>query len=134
MRKQSHFRFNKQERSGIFFLLLIVVLLQCVYYLVKANPATLEHRFALNVVEQSKLDSLKIQQFEASQRIFPFNPNYISDYKAYTLGLSSTEWDRLSAFRKEGNFVNSAEEFQAVTQVSDSLLHQMAPYFNLYGF
>lgn len=129
MRKQSHFRFNKQERSGIFFLLLIVVLLQCVYYLVKANPAPLEHRFVLNAVEQSKLDSLKTQQFEASQRIFPFNPNYISDYKAYTLGLSSSEWDRLSAFRKEGNFVNSAEEFQVVTQVSDSLLHQMAPYF-----
>lgn len=129
MRKQSHFRFNKQERSGIFFLLLIVVLLQCVYYLVKANPAPLKNNFVLNAVDQSKLDSLKIQQFEASQRIFPFNPNYISDYKAYTLGLSSTEWDRLSAFRKEGNFVNSAEEFQLVTQVSDSLLHQMAPYF-----
>ena len=129
MRKQSHFRFNKQERSGIFFLLLIVILLQFGYFLVKANPAPLENNFVLNTSEQSKLDSLKNQQFAASQKIFPFNPNYITDYKGYTLGLSPSELDRLSAFRSEGNFVNTAKEFQAVTQVSDSLLHQIAPYF-----
>lgn len=109
--------------------MLIVILLQFGYFLVKANPAPLENNFVLNTSEQSKLDSLKNQQFEASQKIFPFNPNYITDYKGYTLGLSPSELDRLSAFRSEGNFVNTAKEFQAVTQVSDSLLHQIAPYF-----
>ena len=39
------------------------------------------------------------------------------------------EIDRLLAFRKRNKYVNSAEEFQKVTKVSDSLLKTMAPYF-----
>jgi len=129
MRKQSHFRFNKQERSGIFFLLLIVIVLQCGYYYVKANPSQSETVFALNTKEQTKIDSLKNHQPEASVKIYPFNPNYLTDYKGYTLGLSTSQLDRLFAFRKKGKFVNSANEFQAVTKVSDSLLNEISPYF-----
>ena len=129
MRKQSPFRFNKQERSGIFFLLLITTVLQGGYYYVKANPSQRESNFALDTEEQSKMDSLKNHQLEASVKIFPFNPNYITDYKGYTLGLSTSQLDRLFAFREEGKFVNSAKEFQTVTQVSDSLLNQISPYF-----
>jgi len=129
MRKQSHFRFNKQERSGIFFLLLIVIVLQGGYYYVKANPSPRQTNFTLNAQEQSRIDSLKSHQTEASVKIYPFNPNYLTDYKGYTLGLSTSQLDRLFAFRKKGKFVNSANEFQAVTKVSDSLLNEISPYF-----
>ena len=129
MKKQSHFRFNKQERSGIFFLLLIVVVLQCGYYYVKANPTNLKSDFALNAVEQTKIDSLKKERFDKSQKIYPFNPNYLADYKGYALGLSPSELDRLFAFRDKGKFVNSDKEFQIVTQISDSLLSKISPYF-----
>lgn len=61
--------------------------------------------------------------------IYPFNPNFITDYKGYTLGMSVTELDRLFAFRKTGKFVNSAKEFKQVTQISDSLLKSIAPSF-----
>lgn len=95
----------------------------------KANPSQRESNFTLDTGEQSKVDSLKNHQFEASIKIFPFNPNYITDYKGYTLGLSTLELDRLFAFREDGKFVNSAKEFQTVTQVSDSLLNVLSPYF-----
>lgn len=95
----------------------------------KANPSQRESNFTLDIGEQSKVDSLKNHQFEASIKIFPFNPNYITDYKGYTLGLSTLELDRLFAFREDGKFVNSAKEFQTVTQVSDSLLNVLSPYF-----
>src|SRR5690606_501460 len=55
--------------------------------------------------------------------------NYLTDHKGYALGLSTKELDRLFSFRKEGKFVNSAETFQEVTQVSDSLLDIISPYF-----
>jgi len=129
MKRQSHFRFNKQERSGIFFLLLIVVLFQVGYYYVKANPSSLDSDFALNAQEQSRIDSLKIHQLESSKKVYPFNPNYITDYKGYSLGMSPAELDRLFSFREQGKFVNSAKEFQTVTEVSDSLLNQISPYF-----
>lgn len=43
--------------------------------------------------------------------------------------MSIAEIDRLSQFRTSGQFVNSVKEFQKVTQVSDSLLDHIAPYF-----
>jgi len=129
MRKQFHFRFNKQERSGIFFLLLIVIVLQGGYYYVKAKPSQTETSFALNTEEQDKIDSLRNHRSEASVKMYPFNPNYLTDYKGYTLGLTTDELDRLFAFREQGRFVNSANEFQAVTKVSDSLLGVLSPYF-----
>ncbi|WP_245980469.1 ComEA family DNA-binding protein [Flagellimonas lutimaris] len=45
------------------------------------------------------------------------------------MGLSISELDRLFAFRVQGRFVNSVEEFQTVTQISDSLLNEVSPYF-----
>ncbi len=82
----------------------------------------------LNTVEQAKLDSLKVSIQNDAVRIFPFNPNYITDYKGYSLGMSSEEIDRLLAYRKKNHYVNSAEEFQRVTKVSDSLLVRIKPY------
>jgi len=130
MRKQSHFRFNKQERSGIFFFLLVVLVLQLVSFWLRANPSRPKSSLALNLEEQKTMDSLIVEkQRRGATKMYPFNPNYISDHKGYILGLSIEELDRLSAFRKEGKFVNSSEEFQVVTQVSDSLLGILSPYF-----
>ena len=52
-----------------------------------------------------------------------------SDFKGYRLGMSIEEIDRLHKFREQGKFVNSIKRFQEITQVSDSLLNIIAPYF-----
>jgi DNA uptake protein ComE-like DNA-binding protein len=78
---------------------------------------------------QSQIDSMKQEKKNYVPKIFPFNPNFITDYKGYKLGMSVPEIDRLLAFRKLNKYVNSPEEFQAVTKVSDSLLLTIAPYF-----
>ncbi len=78
---------------------------------------------------QSKVDSMKTNNSKAFPKIYPFNPNFITDYKGYKLGMSVAEIDRLLAFRKENKYVNSSKEFQNVTKISDSLLHAIAPYF-----
>ncbi|WP_321539208.1 helix-hairpin-helix domain-containing protein [Flavobacterium piscinae] len=43
--------------------------------------------------------------------------------------MSVKELEKLFAFRKQNKYVNSAEEFQTVTGVSDSLLNAISPYF-----
>jgi DNA uptake protein and related DNA-binding proteins len=126
---KSHFKFNKQERSGIFFLFLVIVGLQGAFYLVKSKPFVGSSQIYVDEVAQAKLDSLKSNFQEDSYVMYPFNPNYISDEKWYALGMSVAELDRLFAFREKGQFVNTAEAFQQVTQVSDSLLNAIAPYF-----
>lgn len=129
MKGESHFKFNKQERSGIFFLLLIIFGCQGLYYYVKAQPFNGNSKLEVNTLAQSHLDSLKNSIAKDSLELFPFNPNYITDYKGYTLGMSTEEVDRLLTYRATDRFVNSAEEFQEVTQISDSLLGAIAPYF-----
>ena len=128
---KSHFRFNKQERSGIFFLLAIIVVLQLGYtcfllFPPDAGPSAL----VVDNELQQQIDSLKkITSKEAAIKKYPFNPNFITDYKGYVLGMSPGEIDRLHAFREAGKFANTAEDFQKVTGVSDSLLAVLSPYF-----
>lgn len=128
---KSHFNFNKQQRSGIFFLLTLLVLLQLGYFgLLNYSPDSSESVFKLDVENQKKFDSLVLASKNigsATERTF--NPNYISDFKGYTLGMSPVEIDRLHQFRAQDGFVNSAEEFQKVTGVSDSLLNSISPFF-----
>lgn len=128
---KSHFKFNKQERSGIFFLLLLIILLQVGYFLWKSLSAN-EQVDGLQVDSevQAQIDALKEKAIQKdSVKVFPFNPNFITDYKGYALGMSVDEIDRLHDFRKTNKYVNSPEEFQQVTQVSDSLLKTISPYF-----
>ena len=128
---KSHFKFNKQERSGIFFLLVIIFSLQLIYLLLRDEVVnTPETNFALETEVQKLLDSIGEQsKVEESPKVYPFNPNFISDYKGYTLGMTNEEIDRLQVFRSENRWVNSAKEFQKVTLISDSLLQILAPYF-----
>tara|TARA_R110002124_G_scaffold107047_7_gene259303 strand:- start:2978 stop:3856 length:879 start_codon:yes stop_codon:yes gene_type:complete len=125
-----YFWYNKSQRNGVFFLLLLIIALQIAISFVDfSNDAEYfnsKESIALNV----KIDSLKIVEVEKRKpKIYPFNPNYITDYKGAQLGMSMQEIDRLLAFRKRNKFINSANQFQKVTQVSDSLLHQISPYF-----
>jgi DNA uptake protein ComE-like DNA-binding protein len=79
---------------------------------------------------QKEIDALKLLEIENSKpKIFPFNPNYITDYKGYTLGMSSEEINRLTRYREQNKWVNSTQQFQQVTKISDSLLTVISPYF-----
>ena len=127
---KSHLKLNKQEQSGIFFLVLLIVIAFGFYFGLKWFGTIKPSNFKLDEVAQAKIDSLKAMHgLIDSVSIFPFNPNYISDYKGYTLGMSPDEINRLHNFRKLNRYVNSAEEFQGVTKVSDSLLGVISPYF-----
>ena len=128
---KSHFKFTKQERSGIFFLLLIIAALQVTFFIFQALPVEqAANSFTANREMQAKINVLKEAALaKDSIKIFPFNPNFIKDFKGYTLGMSVAEIDRLHSFRSKDNYVNSPEEFQRVTLVSDSLLRAIAPYF-----
>lgn len=78
---------------------------------------------------QSEIDEMKELKLNEAPKIYTFNPNFISDYKGYKLGMSVDEIDRLLAFRKQNKYVTSAKEFQEVTGISDSLLDKISILF-----
>ncbi|MBS3993331.1 MAG: helix-hairpin-helix domain-containing protein [Bacteroidetes bacterium] len=126
---KSHLLFNARQRSGILFLILIIVALQLSYFFVDFSSEENQIALKRELYWQQKADSIKNIKEVKKTVIYSFNPNYITDFKGYQLGMSVEEIDRLLAFRAQGKFVNSAHEFQLVTKVHDTLLHKISPYF-----
>jgi DNA uptake protein ComE-like DNA-binding protein len=125
---KSYFIFSKSHRSGIVLLLILMVLVQlCYYFISNQKPSTSEDTSWLLV--QNEIDSLKQNRATKKDTIYPFNPNFITDYKGYKLGMSVQEIDRLHQYRAQNKYVNSAAEFQKVTKVSSDLLQKISPYF-----
>jgi DNA uptake protein ComE-like DNA-binding protein len=124
------FKFSREQRTGVFILFTIIIALQLVYFFVDFSSLSKDSREKEKWLSlQSQIDSLKQEKLDYVPKIYPFNPNFITDYKGYKLGMSVPEIDRLLAFRKQNKYVNSPKEFQAVTKVSDSLLNAISPYF-----
>ena len=127
---QFYYNFTREQRSGIFVLFGIIVVLQMIYFCVDFSSTPDDNPEKQKWLSlQSKVDQGKINNNRKSTVVYLFNPNFITDYKGYKLGMSVKEIDRLVAFRKQNKFVNSVQEFQAVTQISDSLLRAIAPLF-----
>lgn len=127
---KSFFNFTKDQRKGILFLFLIIISLQLGYFFIDFNTDQKVSKKGQTWLSlQNTVDSLKLEKPETGYKIYPFNPNFITDFKGYKLGMTVEQIDRLLAFRKEGKFANSPQEFQKVTGISDSLLATMEPYF-----
>jgi DNA uptake protein ComE-like DNA-binding protein len=127
---KSYFQFTSAQRSGIGLLLFFIIFFQLLYFFVATNsvlPTSKEEQKWLSL--QTQIDSLKKEKRNFVSKVYPYNPNFITDYKGYKLGMSVKELDRLFVFRKSNKYVNSAREFQDVTQVSDSLLAILSPNF-----
>jgi competence protein ComEA len=128
---KSHFRFSKKQRNEILFLLTLVIVAQIIYFNIDFKNEAVIDMESLEVVElQRQIDSLKdIASSSRQPERRKFNPNFITDYSGFTLGMSPVEIDRLHKFRAEGKWVNSVADFKKVTLVSDSLLGEISPYF-----
>lgn len=127
---KNYFKYTKEQSKAILLLFGIIITSQLVYFFVdfdsyKVNDPEEQQWLSL----QQGIDSLKNQKDSLVYQVYPYNPNFISDYKGYKLGMSIAEIDRLHDFRKNNKYVNSAAEFQAVTKVSDSLLKTMSSSF-----
>ena len=128
---KSHFWYTKNQRNGILFLLIIIIFLQLILHFKNFDSQQLVDLSQPKITSYKKqLDSLKKKSSKKKKfKIYPFNPNYISDYKGYQLGMNVDEIDRLLAHREQRLYVNSAKEFQTITKISDSLLQKISPFF-----
>lgn len=127
---RSYFVYTKQQRLGIVLLFTLIISLQlliCFADFSPTEPPNPERNAWMSLTPM--VDSLQGGYRKYPQKIYPFNPNFITDFKGYKLGMSVAEIDRLHAYRKLNRYVNSPKEFQQITKVSDSLLNAIAPYF-----
>jgi len=127
---KSHFALSRSQQNGIFVLVLLIIGFQVFMFI---DISSEEQSDIINEDRiqdfQKQLDSLNRNTSLRRDTIYPFNPNYITDYKGYILGMNLEEIDRLLAYRKNGKWINSERDFQNVTGVSDSLLRKISPSF-----
>lgn len=116
----------ERKTVAVFFVLFFLGML--LYFRAQKKVLSPHAILELDSLLQEQIDSLKTK--ESPNTIYPFNPNFISDQRGYFLGLSPQEIDRLQAFRAKGKWINSVQEFQAVTQVDTAWLSIYAPFFS----
>lgn len=126
-------RFSKGHYFGIAILICSIGLLQLFIYWFNNQKDTtsldLTQEDKKWLLAQNEIDSIKAAAQENSNKIYPFNPNFISDYKGYKLGMSETQIDKLHHFRKQNKYVNSNAEFQKLTGVSNEWMKLYVIYF-----
>jgi competence protein ComEA len=128
MKFQSRFVYNLKERNGILYVLLLLMLMSFIFYVYRVyfnNQVSYNYHKTESLLAEGHPKKKKLSYIKK----WKFNPNYINDYTGYALGMGTEEIDALLAYRESGRFVNSKNEFQRVTGISDSLLEVIAPGF-----
>ena len=127
---RSRFRFTKKDRNGILFLSFLICLVQLgIFYFPSSEKNILIEDSESLLIEAKILYQKQLAENSAKAKIIPFNPNFITDYKGYVLGMTNEEIDKLLKFRSQGKWINSAKEFQKVTGVSEEWLDSIGAYF-----
>lgn len=112
-------------------MLMLIIALQIVFFFVDFEVES-ESEFSQKEIKvfQREFDSLqKVVSENKKPKLYPFNPNFITDYKGYQLGMTVEQINKLFAYRKQGKYVNTSLQFQQITGVADSLLNVISPYF-----
>ena len=125
---QGPFRFilSKPQRGAVLILLVLLIAVQLYRLLVNApelSPVDLSQAQSY----QTQLDSLRTKENAQTPIVYQYNPNYLTDYRAYTLGLPTEAFDKLLRYRQTNSYVNTPKQFQEVTKLSDSLMEKLLP-------
>ena len=132
-RPEPHIGNHPGVRSGVFYLLLILALLQGLKWGITRGFPREGRAGGLRVdsVLQAGLDTIRRQHRPAGGwTLRPLDPNRLEDYRGYLLGIPPGALDSLYAFRSRGGVLYRMEQFQQITGLSDSVCKRLSPYFN----
>ena len=133
-----HFGNHPRVRSGVFYFLLVLVLLQLATWGVPGvfRSGKGEGLVRPDTLKQALLDRLKAQLPQGrGWTLRPFDPNGLEDFKGYLLGIPHQALDSLYAFRSRGGVLYNFEQFRQVSGLPDSIIQRLSPYlaFPTYG-
>ena len=125
---QGPFRFilSKPQRGAVLILLVLLIAVQ-LYRLLVNSPELSPVDLSQAQSYQTQLDSLRTKENAQTPIVYQYNPNYLTDYRAYTLGLPPEAFDKLLRYRQTNSYVNTPKQFQEVTKLSDSLMEKLLP-------
>lgn len=134
---QNYFGFNKQQRRGLYVLLLIstTVLVIRLTYARFISPDAIDVAALPMVTINDPLtrrDSSGSAARRASQRqLFYFDPNTVSETDLVDLGLSTKQAASFLKFRSRGVVFRKASDLKKVFVISDWLYKRLSPYVRI---
>jgi len=140
------FSFNKNERRGVFVLLLLIIVLllyrifgpfsvaqivdqkdfefQAAQFLKTQNLKTEERKDqAKNIKEKSKIPK-RPQQLQ----LHPFDPNAMSLNQWIKMGLSERQARTIEKYKSKGGIFRKPEDFKKIYCISESEYEELSPY------
>ena len=114
---KSRQKLTSGQRDGILFLISLLLLI--LYF--RSNQPEMEswkppELDEYMICQIQILDSLRAEKISReTPRIYPFNPTLLNDYRAYLLDLPAESADRIATFRRDGNWINSLDQFQHIS-------------------
>ena len=119
---------SPKQLRGIWIVCVLITAAEVLLYYYNQQKRDFNNHIVTSL--DSEIDSLRsLASHHKHDTIYPFNPNFLTDYKAFRIGLTPPQYDRLQAFRAQDKYLNSAKEFQQITKVSDSVLARISPLF-----
>ncbi|MCX2719322.1 ComEA family DNA-binding protein [Lentiprolixibacter aurantiacus] len=98
---------------------MIIFLLQGFrYFLLKAPPKEPDLVLEEHPSAVRWLDSLRTSAGK-DDRVFSYNPNFLTDYQAYMLRITPEETDRIFAYRAAGKWIHSEEDFWTISKIGE---------------
>lgn len=116
-----------ESKRGALILLGLLLLLVGGIRLIEFENKPQPMAIAAMAFHQKILDSLEGLPSKPTVLNYSYNPNTLSDYSAYRLGIPTHAYDRLHQYRSQGHSITTLAEFQQITGVSDRLLLELQP-------
>lgn len=131
-RPESHFDNHPGVRSGIFYILILLFLLQGIKWAVTEvfHSRNTQIAESENSEFESRLDTIRSRL--KSKRVWtlrPLDPNYLEDYRGYLLGIPFPALDSLYAFRSGGGVLTGMAQVQEITGLPDSTCLRLSSFF-----
>lgn len=120
---------TKAQRRGILKTLVLFLTIHLGVSFFPSSTKNHDTSFALDSLLQQKVDSIAVMQAKPKRdTVYPFNPNYFSEFKAYQLGVTMDVVKRIQMYRDDGNYMYSLQVFRKVTRLSDEEVTRIQPY------
>lgn len=130
---QDYFTFSRNERKGIIVLVVLIFLLavanKAIFFF--ETPAKIDAVLLDSARHELGLAIDSINQKEALQTLFAFNPNTIDSVALDRLAIPQSVKINLLKFRDKGGKIYSNTDFKKIYGVTDQVYNQVSPYLLL---
>ncbi len=133
--------YSRSERNGIFILMVLVILLQVMYYTVpywtrSSNVDTVAFQKMIAQIATRKSNTYNKQKESTSEdfteiSLFPFNPNQLPESDWLKLGLSRKQIAVIKKYEAKGGKFFKKEDVKKLYCISTTEYNTLAPYIRI---